>query len=156
MIKHIFVQDRVSPFPTNQTAPIILIAGLILAVQAVPRLTKRFGSAFAVRTVAKSVFPNRLFFFTPPRGPIASSGGLAIGFCKFYPVEKEAVVIGTIETTPEHRGRGLATMTIKAAMNAMIARGFTRFYIDTQEGNIPMLRSIANLEFGTPIKSVEA
>jgi ribosomal protein S18 acetylase RimI-like enzyme len=156
MVKHIFVQDRSSPFPINETVPIVLIAGLIEAVKAVPRLTKRFGPALAVRTVAKSAFPNRLFFFTPPKGSITSSGGLALGFCKFYAVEKEAVVIGTIETTPEHRGRGLATMTIKAAMNAMIARGYTRFYIDTQEGNVPMLRSIENLEFGPPTRSVEA
>jgi GNAT superfamily N-acetyltransferase len=156
MITHIFVQDRSVPFPADQIAPIVLITGWIQAVTAVPRLTERFGFAFAMRTVAKSLFPNRLFFFTPTAGTIASSGGIALGFCNFYPVEKEAVVIGTIETTPENRGKGLATMIIKAAMNAMIARGYTRFYIDTQEGNIPMLRSIGNLGFGPPVKSIEA
>jgi RimJ/RimL family protein N-acetyltransferase len=38
-------------------------------------------------------------------------------------------------------------MAIRAAINAMIARGFARFYIDTQPDNAPMLKSIAKLGF---------
>jgi RimJ/RimL family protein N-acetyltransferase len=155
MIKHIFLQERTAPFPIEQTAPITLVDSFTSGIKAMSRLQRRFGWSTALRTLAKSAFPNRRFFFTPPDGAIASSGGIAIGFCNFYAVETDAVVIGTIETLPEHQGQGLATKIIKSAMNAMIAKGYTRFYIDTQEGNTPMLRSIQKLGFGPPIKSIE-
>jgi len=152
----IFVQDRLVPFPATETLPLILIDGLSVALRALPRLVVRFGCILAARIVARSMLSNRLFFFSRPAGEIICSGTLSIGFCNFYAVEKTAVVIGMIETTPESRGKGVATMTIKAAMNAMIHRGFTRFYIDTQGENIPMLRSIDKLGFGPPKRVIEA
>jgi len=151
----IFVQDRSIPFPATETLHLILIDGPSVALRTLPRLVARFGWNLGVRIVARSALSNRLFFLAPPDGAIVCSGTLSIGFCNFYAVEKTAVVIGTIETMPESRGKGVATMTIKAAMNAMIRRGFTRFYIDTQSENLPMLRSIHKLGFGPPKHVIE-
>jgi RimJ/RimL family protein N-acetyltransferase len=152
----IFVQDRPQLFPAEATSPVVLIAGLRSAIRALPRLVMRFGWPRAVRIIARSAFSNRLFFFTPADGAIVCSGTISIGFCNFYAVEKTAVVIGTIETVPANRGKGIATMTIKAVMNVMIHRGFTRFYIDTQSDNTAMLRSIDKLGFGPPKQVIDA
>jgi RimJ/RimL family protein N-acetyltransferase len=153
---HIFVQDRRTPFPESETSALVLVDGVSIAARAFPRLVARFGWQLALRILARSALSNRLFFFSPAHGPIVCSGTLSIGFCKFYAVEKTTTVIGTIETTPADRGKGIATMTVKAAMNAMIRRGFTRFYIDTQPGNAPMLRSIEKLGFGPAKRITEA
>ncbi len=155
MSKYVFVQDRSVPFPSDQTAPIFLVDNPLAATRAARRLAARFGWGSALRALAKSLFPNRILFFTPATGAIASSGGIAIGFCNFYQVERDAVVIGTIETTAPNQGRGLATKMIKAAMNMMMARGYTRFYIDTHTTNTPMLRSIEKLGFGPPNRTIE-
>lgn len=143
----IFVQNRALPFAAAETTPLTMIDGPRAGLANLRRLAARFGAPAAARIVARSLRANRLFFCTPTAGAIACSGTLSLGFCNFYPVEPDAVVIGTIETVPESRGRGLATMAIRAAMNAMIARGFGRFYIDTQDDNVAMLRSIAKLGF---------
>ncbi|MFC6518651.1 GNAT family N-acetyltransferase [Undibacterium arcticum] len=94
-----------------------------------------------------------VFFGIRSGGSLVSTGVLALGYCRTYKVEPEAVVIGTIGTDPRRRGEGLATRAIKAAMNAMINRGHTLFYIDTLRGNVAMLRSIEKLGFGQPVSN---
>ena len=103
------------------------------------------------RQLVKTLSKNRLFYFTLSDGAVVTIGTLAIGFCNFYTVEPDAVVIGSVWTGDAFRGKGLATRSIRAAVNGMIARNCSIFYIDTQASNTAMLRSIENLGFGAPI-----
>ena len=105
----------------------------------------------AIKLFAKSFTASRCFFFIRAGKVLLSHGSLAISFCRYYPVAKNDVVIGTIWTEPSMRGRGLATRAIRSAMNAMIMSGYSSFYIDTQETNHAMQRSIAKLGFGDPV-----
>ncbi len=107
-----------------------------------------YQGAGAIKQFAKSFSRRRPCYILIDQGRIVGFGTLAIGFCRDYPVEDDAVVIGTVWTDEAMRGRGLATAAIRAAMNYMIARGTRKFYIDTAQSNYPMLRSIGKLEFG--------
>jgi len=80
-----------------------------------------------------------------------STGVLALGYCRFYAVPADAIVIGEIETAPASRGHGYATRAIMLAIGTMVKKGSANFYIDTQRQNAAMIKSIAKLGFGRPI-----
>lgn len=121
------------------------------AMRVLPVLMRDRGLAGAAKVVTKIVL-GRCVYFGLRNGPLPqSTGTLALGYCRFYPVEREAIVIGEIVTNPDRRGRGLATLSIMLAVNSAIRRGTTTFYIDTQRNNHAMQRSIAKLGFGAPI-----
>ena len=146
----IFRQVRTERFADAGIKDFVLVDGPGLALRHAPALTKHFGLGFA-RQLAKTLSKNRLFYFTLSDGAVVTIGTLAIGFCNFYTVEPDAVVIGSVWTGDAFRGKGLATRSIRAAVNGMIARNCSIFYIDTQASNTAMLRSIENLGFGAPI-----
>jgi GNAT superfamily N-acetyltransferase len=121
------------------------------AMRALPVLMRDRGLVGAAKVVAKIALGRCVYFGLRAGSMPQSTGTLALGYCRFYPVEKEAIVIGEIVTVPERRGRGLATLSIMLAVNSAIRRGTTTFYIDTQRNNHAMQRSIAKLGFGAPI-----
>lgn len=142
---------RTQPFEVEAGEPVLVIEG--------PRALYRQRAALArwstpperIKLAVKIAVGRSVFFAIGQPGGLATTGVLALGYCSYYPVEPEAVVITSLETDPARRGEGLATRAIKGAMNAMIARGRTLFYIDTQKGNIAMQRSIEKLGFGPPL-----
>jgi predicted GNAT family N-acyltransferase len=103
----------------------------------------------------KSFFSNRYFYYLSKAGKIITCGQLSTGFCHYYTVETSDVVIGSIWTDPKCRGQGLASKGMQAAINYMIAKRWSVFYIDTQEANVGMLKAIANNGFGQAISQFE-
>ena len=146
----IFRQMRTTPYPDAETNDFILVDGPLPALRHVRALTEHFGFGIA-KQLAKTLSKDRLFYITLSDGAVVNIGSLAIGFCNFYTVEPGAVVIGSVWTADAFRGKGLATRSIRSAVNSMITRNRHTFYIDTQAGNTAMLRSIEKLGFGRPV-----
>lgn len=133
-------------------APFFILTNPFITLRHSRSLIHYFGLKGFCKQLIKSTLGNRVFYgFLSDKGELISCGYLNIGFCKFYEVSTHDVVIGSIWTNPEHRGKGLATKGIMAAINEMMARGYRSFYIDTQTTNAPMLKSISHLGFGEAI-----
>lgn len=128
-----------------------LVDSLCSAIHRLPTMWRGRGAIGTAKLVAKVVLGRCWYFGLMQDGELRSSGVLALGHCRFYPVTPDAIVIGEVATPPASRGKGFATRTVMVAVNWMIGRGSTVFYIDTQRQNTPMIRSIEKLGFGPPI-----
>lgn len=78
-------------------------------------------------------------------------GWANVAFCKLYPVKSGEVVIGPIWSAVEARGLGLATVATRMAINELIKRHLTTFFIDTSIRNHACLKVIENCGFGMPV-----
>jgi GNAT superfamily N-acetyltransferase len=110
-----------------------------------------FGWLGSLKALLKLASGRRGFYALVREGRWVHTAWMAVGFCRHYHVEPADVVIGPIWTDPEGRGRGFATVAMKAAMNAMLARGYHTFFIDTSDDNIACQRAIEKAEFGLPV-----
>jgi RimJ/RimL family protein N-acetyltransferase len=93
----------------------------------------------------------RFFYGVQYQNEIVHCGWVNIGFCRYYLVEKNAIVIGPIWTSEKVRGKGLATWALQEAMDTMIRNGFSIFYIDTERDNLPCQKVIEKSGFGLPV-----
>ena len=141
------------PFQLVRNDDVIIVAGLVGVIRHWPML-RCWATIFARTKLALSIAGGwNVFFGIYSSGNLVSAGVLALGHCSFYRVEPEAVVISAVSTAPNRRGEGLATRSIMVAMNAMIERGYTLFYIDTKRDNVAMQHAIEKLGFGQPISN---
>jgi ribosomal protein S18 acetylase RimI-like enzyme len=128
------------------------MAGAARAVPAARHLSREFGVVGAMKTIAKLSTPRRyLYMMFGDNSRIVSYGWGMLGRCSYYKIETDAVVVGPIWTSPEVRGRGLATAALQAAINSWIACGIHRFYIDTECDNYAAQKVFAKCGFGDPI-----
>jgi GNAT superfamily N-acetyltransferase len=121
------------------------------ALRTLPIMWRDRGLLGAAKLVGKVILRRCCYFGLAYKRQPLSTGVLALGYCRFYPVPADAIVIGEIETAPASRGHGYATRAIMLAIGTMVKTGSTNFYIDTQRQNVPMIKSIAKLGFGRPI-----
>lgn len=92
-----------------------------------------------------------IYFYAEDRR-IQSYGIISFGYCKLYPIEQTAAVIGPVNTLATCQGRGLATRTLRYAVNwLLMQRSCSAVYIDTAETNLPMQRVINKVGFTGPI-----
>jgi len=113
-----------------------------------------FGMLGALKTVAKLATPSRmLYFFAGPGGAMLHYGWVRIGRCRQFWINPGEVFIGPIRTVPAGRGKGLATDGIKLGINALIARGFTVFYGNSQKDNLASQRVLEKCGFGLPVSA---
>ena len=145
----IFKQFREKSFTLNHNHQFVMVDNFFTTLCYASALLQYFSFAGFIRQLLKSMTPNRNFYFLLHSGQLVACGCLNIGFCRYYDVNPSDVIIGSIWTRPEYRGQGLATTGVSAAMNHMISSGFDTFYIDTQETNQAMLKSITKLGFGS-------
>jgi len=156
MKSYVFRQRPTSCFSNVSSQGFVLIASPSDLLRHWQILISHFGVKQFVIQAVKSLFRNRFIYFIAQSGRIVSLGSLSLGFCKYYPVAPDSVVIGSIWTDPECRGRGLAARGMKAVMNLMMDRARGGFYIDTQEHNFGMLKAIENSGFGQPVSEFNA
>jgi RimJ/RimL family protein N-acetyltransferase len=152
----LFKTFRAEPFQLDENDDIFIVAGPAELIRQWPMLWRWSTILERTKLALKIVARRSVFFGIRSSEKLVSTGVLAIGYCRHYKVEPEAIVIVTIHTDPKRRGEGLATRSIKMAMNAMIERGHSVFYIDTGRGNIAMQRSIDRLGFGPPVDFIES
>ena len=130
---------------------------LFSAIAALPLMYRERRGLIGTAKLCMKIAIRRCIYFGLARdGRPFSTGLLILGYCRFYPVPGDAIVIGEILTDPGSRGRGYATRAIMLAMNELIRKGPTTFYIDTQTRNEPMIRSIRKLGFGAPVGGTAA
>ena len=129
----------------------LFVDNIAAAIRALPVLLRDRGWVAGSKVVAKVLLGRCVYFGLTSESRPQSTGTLALGYCRYYPVESDAVVIGEIVTVPQSRRRGLATLSIMLAINSAVRRGVHTFYIDTQRRNFAMQRAIAKLGFGPPI-----
>lgn len=144
----LFKTLRMEPFQLDRSDDVFVIAGLAGLIRHWPMLWRWSTILRRAKLAIKIAAGRDIFFGIQSAGNTVSTGVLAVGYCSDYKVEPEAVVIGMINTDPKRRGEGLATRSIKVAMNAMIERGHILFYIETRRDNIAMQRAIEKLDFG--------
>lgn len=144
---------RMEPFQLDRNDDVFVVAGLAGIIRHWPMLWRGPTILEQAKLVLNIVVGRNIFFGICSTGSLVSAGVLALGHCEFYKVEPEAVVISAVSTNPHRRGEGLATISIKVAMNVMIERGHTLFYIDTRRNNIAMQHIIEKLGFGQPLSN---
>ncbi len=111
---------------------------------------KTFGLRSFLICLAKLATGKRTLYIWHLNKDLAHLGWLNFGFCKHYPVEKSDVVIGPIWTAKQHRGRGLATESMKRALNICFSLESTTFLIDTTDNNKACQKVIKNTDFPAP------
>ncbi len=104
-----------------------------------------------LKTLAKAATPRRCFFGVSAGHDLIHTGWLSLGFCRYYAVEENAVVVGPIWTDPAARGRGAATLALNAVVREMFRRSRAIVYIDTSCDNTPCLKVIEKCGFGPAI-----
>src|SRR5262245_12306415 len=92
---------------------------------------RNWGCLETFRTALKVFSGKRIFFGVLIEGQIAQSAWANLGFCRHYPVENDSVVLGSVWTSPDFRGKGLATEALRHMIALLSKRGRSRFYVDT-------------------------
>ena len=118
-------------------------------------LVRYLGLLGAARWAVKLATPRREFCCLLKGPEIVAFLAISIGFCRFYEVDESDIVLGSVWTSPQERGQGLATGITASSMNHMFARGCATFRIDTAEDNLPMQSVIQKCGFGPPVSSFE-
>jgi L-amino acid N-acyltransferase YncA len=128
-------------------AEFVLLAGLAGAWRQRRALARRFGVRRLPKVLAKLATRSRLLYAVVQDGTLVHDGWLSVSRCSAYPVADGDVVVGPMSTTPQMRGRGLASYGIQEAMNAMLRRGHRVFYINTSPANLASRRVIEKCGF---------
>jgi GNAT superfamily N-acetyltransferase len=110
-----------------------------------------FRSAGFLKTCAKLATRDRTFYCLTAGEQLANYGWVTASHCRYYRIGIGEIVIGPVWTDPRHRGKGLATAGLQSAVNSLIARGYSVFYIDTSKDNLAMQKVIAKCGFGPPV-----
>ena|SRR5258708_35167912 len=136
-----------TPKPVPEGACII-VSGIGGVLKNFAIWVRNWGWKEAIKAALKVLSRRRVLFHCVVNGKtVVQSGWANFGFCRYYPVEKNAVVLGTLYTRPEYRSRGYATAAKGQVIKYLYHRGFTRFYADTTPANLPAQRTIEKLGF---------
>ena len=155
MKEYVFKLNQKHAFPDIDTSDFVMLDSFSKTLKHISIMTAHLGVSKSLVQLIKSFFPSRNFYFLKQDGVVINCGELTVGFCRFYDVKSTDVVIGSLWTDPKHRGKGLASRGMQAAINFMIANGWSNFYIDTQENNVGMLKAIEKIGFQHPITYYE-
>ncbi len=111
-------------------------------------LGKTLGPVGALLALLKLGTPKRSLYLVHLPGLIANYGWLTRGFCRYYPIEADAVVIGPVYTPLPARGQGYGSFGLAKTLWALRKNGVRFIYIDTTSDNLAMQKVIAKCGFG--------
>ena len=143
------------PVDSIQNGSFLLCESVRSGFALAPSLIRRFGLAGALKTLLKLSSRSRKFYCVLLDCGIVNYGWVNLSFCRHYDVSEGDVVIGPVWTDPAFRRRGMAVYGIKMLVNEMFSRGYSVFFIDTAETNLPMQKVISKCGFGAPVSSYE-
>jgi len=148
----VYRMERGDRFDDCDPAPyrFLNVDSVAQAIRVRHALVQALGWLGFLRAILKIAANRRSFYLLMADQPI-SHGRITVGRCKHYYMEDAAAVIGPIWTSPNYRGRGLATVAMKMAVNHHIDQGTSIFYIDTSKHNRAAQRVFANVGFGEPV-----
>jgi GNAT superfamily N-acetyltransferase len=108
---------------------------------------RHFGEIEAMKTALKVLSGSQVFFGTLLGRELVQMGWATRGFCRYYRLEEEAIVLESLWTAPAHRGKGLAPAALRETISKLSKSGSRRFYIDTTPKNLASQRMIAKAGF---------
>lgn len=114
-------------------------------------LRRYFGPIGFLKLAAKVLSGKRAFYCMVKDGQVGSYGWATTSFCRAYWMAPGDIVIGPCFTDSAHRGKRLASISMKKAINSLMAEGARVFYIDTSNDNVAAQKMIAKCEFGPPV-----
>lgn len=114
-------------------------------------LIKTLGVAGTIKGALKSVTRHRMFYGVTEGADVLHHGWVTLGRCNQYHIEPSAAVVGPIWTSPQARGRGIATFALSHVIKELVGLNRRVIYIDTSCDNAPCLKVIDNCGFGSPI-----
>ncbi len=155
MKEYVFKLEQKHAYPNVDISDFVMLDSFSKTIKHIAIVTAHLGITKTIVQLIKNLFPSRYFYFLTKDGVIITCGQLTTGFCRYYHVNSNDVVIGSIWTAPQYRGQGLASRGMQAAINFMIAAGWSSFYIDTQENNIGMIKAIEKNGFEQAITYYE-
>jgi hypothetical protein len=135
---------------TRTDVTFAFLDGALAAAGSFRLLQRQLRVLGAFKTITKLATRRRTMYLITKDDRVVSTGWCMTGPCKYYQVERQAIVIGPIWSSDEVRGQGIATYGMQKAINELIIRGHSTFYIDTSKGNIPAQRVFEKVGFGTP------
>ena len=149
----VYRQERHDPFVVEKPAGVEfhLISGPLEALGRLQEIKRIFGLVGSIKALLKVLTPSREFYYLTAGEDVVNYGWSTFSHCRQYHIEPGDTVIGPVWTNPDQRGKGLATIGLKKAMNAMIERKHYIFFIDTAEDNLAMQKVIAKCGFGPAI-----
>ena len=130
----------------------VLFKNPVLFLMFAQPLLKLMGTSGYLRSLVKLITVRRSFYCVFLKEEAVATGWCTTSFCRHYPVEPGAVVVGPIWTSPDVRRRGLATFALKNAINCHRMSGHRVFYIDTSTDNPASQKVIEKCGFGRPVK----
>lgn len=125
-------------------------AGLASFIGVAGSLRRTVGMMEWLKAFAR-VVAGRGFYCVLRDGAMLHRGWTSVGYCRHYAVGGDEVVIGPIWSAPEARNLGVAMYATSRAIDELVARGASVFYIDTAQDNHACLKMIANCGFGAPV-----
>lgn len=114
-------------------------------------LARDLGPAGLIKALLKLCTPSRTLYVIVEQGRVTTSGWITAGHCRHYLIEKNAAIVGPINTPADQRRRGLASYALRAAMNECHFRGWPIIYIDTDKHNVAAQKTFAKCGFGEPM-----
>ncbi len=149
----VYRQRRVVPLALRRVPGAVYhdvpTVGALLAIGDAAR--RHFSWPQLIKVAAKLLTPRRAYYCVIADERIVGDGWITYGRCAYYRVEPEDAVIGPAWTHPEYRGRGLATLALSSAINALLQRGHPVTYLDTYKTNAAMEKVIARCGYGPPV-----
>jgi hypothetical protein len=148
----VFRQERNRAFAVKplDNVEFCLVDSLEMATAHLTTLRKLMGWRGAAKATLK-VKAGRVFYFVRDGDSVLHTGWMTSSWCRYYRVGQGDVIVGPIWSAEAARSRGVGSFATQMAINAMIQRGRTVFFIDTENDNHPCLRLIDKCEFGYPI-----
>ena len=125
--------------------------------EALPLLSvflRRYGLIAGMKALIKTATDGRWYYCLHDGRNVISDGWIT-GMSRHYEIDPQGAVIGPVWTDPAWRGRGLAVVGIKSALNKMKSAGNSLFYIDTSSENRAMRKVIAKCGFGEPVVTMD-
>ena len=110
-------------------------------------LMRTFGFIGALKACLKTTSRKRFLFGICDGKRFVQYGWVNIDFCKFYQIEDNGVVFGSLWTDENQRGKGLASKAISHTMYLLSKQGYSQFYIDCTTDNIPSQKMIKKSGF---------
>jgi RimJ/RimL family protein N-acetyltransferase len=148
IIYRLDLTDPPTEKPQVKGSRCVVVTGLSGALRHFPLWVKNWGWKQAVEAFLKVLTGRRLVYFSVVgEKKLVQSGWANLGFCRYYPVERDAVVLGTLYTTPEFRGQGFSTRAKSYVISYLYKKGYRRFYADTSPANLAAQKTSEKLGF---------
>lgn len=137
--------------PVPVPAKIIFISSVGTILGNLPVVVRALGPITSLKSFLRIVQGRRAIALLLADSDVPCHLLVTYGFCRDWPIEDTAAVIGRVGTLPRFRGKGLATQALMQSLACIFKNPkVTRVYIDTAEDNISMQRVIAKCGFGGP------